>query len=371
MRWFLSNIALIYILLTNQVKQTPLVKKIIMGYINSILGLVIIFSLFSCKTIDTDINRNYQVSGDNKYDSEFPYKSISKELENISKTVKKLDVLAFYSNYYFPDDSNISKKMLNDSILKTYWENRTITHESVSGTASVIYRNNGIIGLLTCAHVIDFKDTIFSYQNTDNGRLTSVSIKIKQQNNVASLIVGEPIEIIAIDKKMDIALLMKKAIPFDQVHSVLNYPIGNINDLQWGSLVYIMGYPHGNLMVTRAIASLTKKMKTGFFVTDALYNHGISGSPVFAIRDGSPNFELVGMASSAAAQESNILVANDDYKEISKQKVPYTGDIFVDNNKLISYGVTYSVSINKIINFIHQNDEVLLQNGFETNNFFK
>lgn len=342
-----------------------------MQKLKPILFFILTIILFSCKSVDTDINNTYQVSGDNKYDSEFPYKSISIELENISKTVKKLDVLAFYSNYYFPADSNISKKMINDSILKTYSKNSTITHESVSGTVSVIYIDNGIIGLLTCAHVIDFKDTIFSYQKTDNSLLSSVSIKIKQQNNVASLITGDPIEIIAIDKKMDIALLMKKAIPFDQVHSVLNYPIGNINDLQWGSLVYIMGYPHGSLMVTRAIASITKKMKTGFFITDALYNHGISGSPVFAIRDGAPNFELIGMASSAAAQESNILVADDNFKKMIKQKVPYTGDIFVDNNKLISYGVTYSVSIDKIVDFIHQNDEVLMQNGFDTNNFFK
>ncbi len=74
-------------------RQTPLIKKVIMGNINYILGVVLMLSLFSCKTIDTDIKN--KVSSDNKYDSEFPYRSISNELENISKTVKKLDVLAF------------------------------------------------------------------------------------------------------------------------------------------------------------------------------------------------------------------------------------------------------------------------------------
>ena len=73
-------------------------------------------------------------------------------------------------------------------------------------------------------------------------------------------------------------------------------------------------------------------MKKGIFVTDALFNHGISGSPVFAIRDGIPNFELVGIASSSAAQASNILVPDEDFKITNKLRAPYNGEIFVENN---------------------------------------
>lgn len=339
-----------------------------MRKINVLHYIIIAQLLFGCKT--TELNNNSHVIHDNKYDSEYPTKSISKELSYISKTVKKLDVLAFYSNHYFPIDSNINANMINDSIFNIYSDNASITHESVSGTASVIYASNGIIGLLTCAHIIDFKDTVFTYHKTGGQSLRSVSIKIRQQNHVSSLESGEPIEIIAVDKKMDIALLMKKAIPFDQITQVLNLPIGNIKDLQWGSLVYIMGFPHGNLMVTRAISSINNKMKTGIFVTDALYNHGISGSPVFAIRDGVPNFELIGMATSAAAQETNILVSDDNIEILSKQKNLYTGDIFIDNTKLISYGVTYSVAINEIVTFIELNETVLMANNFDITKFF-
>ncbi len=331
--------------------------------------LVLVLSLLSC--VSSDINTKNTIIGDNKYDSEFPNNSVSDELGNISKTVKKLDVLAFYKNYYFPIESKISKGMLTDSILKLHSKNSTITHESVSGTATVIYEQNDIIGLLTCAHVVNFKDTVITYYHSADTILSSFSIKIRQQNHIASLLTGEPIEIIATNDKMDIALLMKKAISFDQKNKVMNYPIGNINDLQWGSLVYIMGYPHGNLMVTRGIASINSKMKTGFFATDALYNHGISGSPVFALRDGASNFELVGMATSAAAQKINILVASEDFTNNTKQKKAYTGSIFVDNNKLISYGVTYSVSINEIVTFIDSNKELLIDFGFDVDSFFK
>jgi len=332
-------------------------------------SFVLILVVYSCRTVD--VNNNTAVLHDNKYDSEFPSKSVSKELKFISKTVKKLDVLAFYSNHYFSTNENIDKGMLNDSILKGSSIANNITHESVSGTATVVYAHNDIIGLLTCAHVVDFKDTIYTYYKSGNKSLKSVSIKIKQQNHVGSFELGEPIEINAIDRKMDIALLVKKGIPFDQVTNVLNYPIGNAKDLQWGSLVYIMGYPLGNLMVTRAVVSVTNKMKTGVFVSDALYNHGISGSPVFAIRDGIPNFELVGMASSSAAQQSNILVADHDYTDSNETNNIYVGDIFIDNNKLISYGVTYSVTINEILIFIDSNKTEIEANGFYIENFFK
>ena len=324
--------------------------------------------LFGCKT--SNISNQPNLISDNKYDSEFPSLSVSKELSYISKTVKKLDILAFYATYYFPSNSNIIKNDINDSLLKLYSDNLTIDHESVSGTASIIYNKNNLIGLLTCAHVVDFPDSVYSFYDHEDSKIQTLSIKIKQQNHVSGFITGEPLEITAIDKVKDIAILSKRIVDNNDNIATLNYPRGKVKELQWGSIVYIMGFPLGNLMVTRAIVSLTDKIKTGVFVTDALYNHGISGSPVFAIRDGVPNFELIGMASSSAAQASNLLVPNEDYKQDSKILSKYTGEIFVDNTKLISYGVTYSVTIDEIITFINSNKENLTREGYNMNNFF-
>lgn len=332
-----------------------------------LLSIVTIF-LFSCKTSDLDNSTKF--NHDNKYDSEFPSLSVSKELKKISKSVKKMDIIAFYATYYIPKESNLQIGEITNSLLDKYENSKIISHESVSGTATVIYNSNNVVGLLTCAHVIDFPDTVYSYYDFNQEIVQTVSIKIKQQNHVSGIPSGEPIEIIAMDSKKDIALLAKKTDIDDSPVQTLRYPVGNVNDLQWGSIVYIMGYPLGNLMVTRALVSLTDKMKTGFFTTDALYNHGISGSPVFAIRDGVPNFELVGMASSAAAEASNILVPDDDFKNTSQLKSNYNGEIFVDNNKLISYGVTFSVTITEIITFIHSNEKALTEKGFNMNNFF-
>jgi len=348
-------------------------KKAVMTRKNIALYCILLLVLFGCNT-STNLSTLNPLH-DNKYDSEFPTISVSDELSYISKTVKKLNILAFYATYSFPYESKITQNSINDSILEVYSNNMTITHETVSGTASVVYNSNELVGLLTCAHIVDFNDTIYSYYINENNHVQTISIKIRQQNHISGLPTGESLKIAAINIDKDIALLMKKIKPeagdnHEEIQT-LNYPIGTVSDLQWGSLVYIMGYPNGNLMVTQGIASLTNKIKTGLFLSDALYNPGISGSPVFAIRDGIPNFELVGMASAAAAQESNILIPDKEIVDKTIIKTPYTGDIFVDNNKLISYGITYSVSIDEISTFIQLNKEGLIANGFEINDFFK
>jgi len=78
-----------------------------------------------------------------------------------------------------------------------------------------------IIGLLTCAHVVYFSDTLYSYYDPENKNLKSISIKIKQQNHVGSLEASEPIEIVAINKKQDIALLIKKQFLSTKEHRYL------------------------------------------------------------------------------------------------------------------------------------------------------
>lgn len=107
---------------------------------------IMLLLLFGCRT--ASVYSGPEIPHDNKYDSEFPSKSVSNELSYISKTVKKLDILAFYATYCFPSGSNISKNSLNDSILEAYSDGMTITNESASGTASVIYCNNHLIGLV-------------------------------------------------------------------------------------------------------------------------------------------------------------------------------------------------------------------------------
>ena len=55
------------------------------------------------------------------------------------------------------------------------------------------------------------------------------------------------------------------------------------------------GYPSGHKMVTKAIVSSPNKDRKGSFLLDAVLTPGFSGGIALAVRDGVPNFELVGL----------------------------------------------------------------------------
>ena len=116
-------------------------------------------------------------------------------------------------------------------------------------------------------------------------------------------------------------------------------------------------------MVTRAIVSDPEKSKNGAFLTDALYNKGISGSPVFALRDGVPNFEWIGMAKSASAE--NFLYLQPDRQSLGavNSENPYMGNTYVQQKLAINYGVTFSVTIEAISDFIRNNKEAIENAG--------
>jgi len=151
---------------------------------------------------------------------------------------------------------------------------------------------------------------------------------------------------------------------------VLNYPIINSNNLDWGSRVYIIGYPLGNLMVTDGMVSKHRNGTGGKFLLDASFNKGISGSPVLAKRHSSPYFELVGMATSASAKSIEYLKPAES-KEVIQSTENYTGSMVVDRERIINYGVTYSVTIDRIQKFLKSNKDLLIEQGFDTDRFFE
>ena len=331
----------------------------------------ILWVMYSCTATEQVVSEKIDIEADNKYDSEFPVKNVSKELEFLSTTVKKLDCLAFYKSYVFSPDNDIKLKDINENVLKNESLTSTVISEAVSGTATVIYFDGNRIGLLTCAHVVDFPDTVIIRYENGKGPIEVISVKIKQQNFVKDLPSGDNVEVLATDQKNDIAILEKVLDDKDSNPTVLNYPLGNTRDFQWGSVVYVMGYPAGQLMVTTALVSDPIRARRGKFTTDALYNRGISGGPILAIRDGVPNFELVGIASSASAKQVFYLKPGKESPEFINPDEAFTGDLFVDQYKEIRYGVSFNISIEEITGFLNKNRSMLTNRGFDMDQFFK
>lgn len=334
-----------------------------------ILSALVIAFLLQC-TAPASISTAGKTT-DGKYDSEFPQQPISGQLDRIASSVKMLNCVAFYMTYFFKPGNDLTRENCAWRNLDSLAVKAIVTNESVTGTATILYYEPELVGLITCAHIVDFTDTIATSYDSEHGGLRSLSIKIKQQNYVTGIPDGSPVEVVAIDLKRDVAFLKKKLNPHQEPLTVLNYPRGQARELDWGCLTYVVGYPLGNLMVTQGIVSNPEKTKTGFFTTDASYNQGISGSPVFALRDGVANMEWVGMASSASATSEFRLLPNLKDAEIMVLGEQFSGEILIDKKKSINYGISYSVAMEEILIFIKINKNRVSAAGFNVDLLFQ
>lgn len=243
----------------------------------------------------------------------------------------------FYRSYYFSLGRGITKNQITQDVLKKS-DGVTELKNSVSGTGTIIYYRDNRIAILTCAHVVTKPDTNISFYDSkiSSGKNIIQTISIKQKQDV--LVYGMPedgtFETLLIDSQNDIAILSKELKrPAELKISSLNYPFGRAKELQWGSFVYVIGFPMGYKIVTKGIVSQPDRDKRGAFLSDAFFNPGLSGEILLAIRDGVPNFEVVGITASAAAETETILIPKRNHDD--DETVPRDGQIFVDHKKTL------------------------------------
>lgn len=336
---------------------------------------VLALGLTTCRTYT--YKTVYPTLSDGKYDTEFPYKTCSKQIGEIARSIKKLHCIAEYKTYIFPSEMMVTKSGIDKKLLRDDRVIKKFDSESVIGTATVIYYDEQKIGLLVSAHVLNYPDTVWGmYEGLKSGSeeiVQSYSVKSRQLNYVRDLPIKKNLEILALDESLDVAIVGQEVdVERKKPVFVFDYPIGDSDELEWGSFVYIMGYPSGYQMITRGIVSTPGGKHKKNFLIDALFNKGISGGIVLAIRDGVPNFEMVGMAKSVAARYENVLVPEEE-SHIRKYNpnTVYEGNVFVKMQKEISYGITYSVSSNSIKKFIDEHEKELAAKGYSFTDFLK
>src|SRR5699024_5885613 len=170
----------------------------------------------------------------------------------------------------------------------------------------------------------------------------SISVKRRQSNLIFSPGNFSNFEVIANDPLSDLALITAEfKSEMNQGHNSLPLSMGRSEDMQIGSFLYILGFPKGFPMITRGLANNRGLEGRRFFITDALFNPGISGGLIIASNDRFNSFEWVGMARSATADREKILIPDptiDNYEE--RIGTPYTDDIFIGRKNRISYGIT-------------------------------
>ena len=337
------------------------------------LSLIFLIILSSCSGISYD--QIYPILHDGKYDSEFPYKGSSEQLEKISKSVHRINSTGFYKTFTFAIQDSVTQKNIGTKNLESIALVSGYADQSTSGSATAIYSLEGKIVLLTCAHVVNYPDTVFSFFYNDSGEKTdfiqSILIKDNQRVYAAGFPEGSKLEILAIDEKNDLALIGRDYHALSGIRfPFFDYPNGKAKELEWGTFVYVFGYPINFQMVTKAIVSSPNRDSQGSFIIDAVVNRGASGAIVLAIKDGVPNFELVGIVQWVPEEEENILVPSKSKNSTQYNPlVPYTGEVFVKRFSSIRYGIARVISIELIKEFISNNLIKLSTENYDLNSF--
>lgn len=335
------------------------------------LMFLIIISLSSCNQGNLKVKSTSTIQiYDGKYDSHFPLTPVDSDIAKIERTVKLITNLTFYQAYDFSFESGITPENLTDDDLKTKATKSYIVEQPASGTATLIAQSFNKIALLTCEHVVCASDTLINYFLDQNGQLTSfiqsIAIKTRESMNIITLPGLKNIHILASDKNIDVAIVTATLDPMPIFPiPVFDYPMGKAEELNWGTFVYVIGFPYGKKLISTAIVSDPRRDKKNGFIIDATMHRGASGGIIVALRDGAPNFELVGMASALSAEREYILRPEDEFNVLNIEfGRPYEGNIIIDKRMKINYGIVYAISIEAIQDFIKSNKDKIADAGF-------
>lgn len=314
---------------------------------------------------------------DGKYDSSFPIGSDNDALERIVSSVRLLNAVAHYKRYDFTRAQEISPWQLTGNFLKQHADQQYVSQDFAVGTATVIYADRKRIAVLTCAHVVDFPDTVITYYILPDGSadslIRSIAIKTKERIHLSDLRQGENLKILAMDTDLDLAVLGKELVYHpEKPMPVLPVPLGKARELNWGNFAYVIGFPAGKKMITRGIISSPNRGSRHSFLVDALFNRGFSGGIVLAVRDGIPNFELVGIVNSVSAEtEVKLAPESGIDQSLVDSNIPYTGNIYLRTQKKINYGISFGISIETIQDFMRQHASDFKEAGYDMEKFFK
>lgn len=293
------------------------------------------------------------------YTTAFPDMDVSRQLDEIRRSVVRVTSSGFYNSYLL-ENQEITGDDISGLDLDKEAAERLSIEESTAGSAIVLAKNNRRALLLTCAHVVHYPDTLIKYRKGDDipdeTYVESVTVKYRQVNFALNLPGLIEFHILAADDRKDLALLEIKLRNNNNNPDLrpIRLRLGNSKNLRNASFVYVMGYPKGYPATTRGIVSDPNRTGNGDFITDALFNRGVSGGLIIASKDHFRSFDWVGMAGSSAANSYFAVVPDLEQIDSAERLQPYNGQLFVENKTNLTYGITQAISSNKILDFLDE-----------------
>lgn len=335
------------------------------GSISLILALAVFF-LWSCGSTET-VERKESTKVSSTYTTSFPTRDASDQISSIRESVIRISSTGIYRTYIL-EDKMLTRNDLNGINIQDMATRNITSNESTAGTAISLYSDDRNVVLITNAHVVNYPDTLVAYVDREGipkkTYIHSVKIKKKQNNLIYDLPNVGKFDILDVDENSDLALLKVNKSNFPNLRAPgLQIRKGDPADLEWGSFVYIIGYPKGYPMITRGIVSSPERNEYDDFLTDALFNPGISGGLIMATRTDFRTFEWVGMTNTASADLSKLLVP-DPLKSSEYQNFDiYRDSIYVETKTSLTYGITQSIPMKRIMEFLESNERTLQRLG--------
>lgn len=302
------------------------------------------------------------------YATGVPDNSEMERLQTIGLSVKKLSCYAEYTTWVFSRNSGI-KPGSDFTALSALAVRVMRTPENVLGTATILSYSNGKVLAVTCAHVIDFPDTIYTYHEADitgEPLIYTASIKKSQINYVKEIPVAGGLTILATDRQSDLALLGGKLSEGLRLPPALNIKIGDSRSLSQGTRAWVFGFPIGYMMLTEAMVNNPGIDQLGSFMLDAVFNPGFSGGLTLAYNIAAERFEVIWLGRSAPSSPVLVLTPAgtpgiDRYPPLE----PYTDKVFVRQRAELAYGLTFVSSSVALLKILTDNRENLINQGYD------
>jgi hypothetical protein len=300
-----------------------------------------------------------QVDTDPYYTSAFPVVDVSSQIERIQQSIIRITATGRYVNYQI-DRDDLTIDELESTDIEDIASGQSIIEETTAGTATVIGKNSLQAILLTCAHTIHFPETIISYREGENipseTYIETVSVRQNQVNIAITPYGIVYFDVIDQDNENDLALIEISLMDMENENlRPLRLTLGNSSNLKAGSFIYVLGYPRGFEVVTRGIVSLPNRNSDHDFMTDALFNRGISGGIIVASKNNFRSFDWVGVAHAGVANYEYYLVPDTDFIDREQITRPYSGPVLSERKSKLNYGMTYAISTETISRFLDRN----------------
>jgi len=320
------------------------------------------------------------------YQTAFPQYDTSGELEQVFASVRRILAEVTYETYLYPLESAPTEADLEDPGFQIAAPDTVVSQQDRAATAIVLARRGRSFTLLTVDHGTHFPDTIVDFfpgERPGDGRLPPVRTPERPEGpeprrvERISVKTAEVFRIFGLPDLRSFQVLARS--PFDDLallgveypaglepgeDRVLPIPAGESERLSWGSFVYVMGYPQGYPMVTRGIVSAPGDPVLGSFLVDGLWNRGMSGGAILALRGDGSGVEWVGMARAAAASRETRL--RPEHEELEREELGrrYDGPLYLDQVSRIQYGITLSIPMSTIRGFLDRERERLDALGY-------